>query len=107
MDACPLYLEPELYDLLFPDAREGASIGDEVRRQRIVASERFYLDEAKQAVGRVLELGCGSGRLTIPIARNGIEIIGADVSKPMLDAAQAKALRAGVAVQFLEADMRH
>ncbi len=107
MDGCPLYSDPELYDALFPDARESDSYGDELRRQRIVASERFYLDEAKRAGGRVLELGCGSGRLTIPIAQRGIEIIGADLSKPMLNAARAKALRTGVEVQFVEADMRH
>jgi Methyltransferase domain len=51
-------------------------------------------------------LACGSGRLTIPIAQSGVEIVGADLSKSMLDTACAKALRAGVKVQFLEADMR-
>jgi len=107
MQECPLYNDPELYDLLFPDARDSASIPDEARRQRVLASERFYLEAARQGGGRVLELGCGSGRLTIPIAQAGIEIIGADLSKPMLDTARAKALRAGVRVEFLEADMRN
>jgi SAM-dependent methyltransferase len=106
MDECPLYTDPTLYDSLFPDARGSASHDDEVRRQRIVASERFYVEETRQAGGRVLELACGSGRLTIPIAQSGIEIIGADLSKPMLEAARAKAREAGVQVQFVEADMR-
>ena len=106
MDPCPLYNEPELYDSLFPDARDCASVQDELRRERMVASERFYLEEARKTGGRVLELGCGSGRLTVPIAQSGIEIIGADLSKSMLETARAKALREEVEIQFLEADMR-
>jgi SAM-dependent methyltransferase len=103
---CPLYAEPELYDLLFPHARDSASISDEVRRERIVASEQFYLDEAKEAGGRVLELACGSGRLTVPIAQTGVDVVGVDLSDTMLEAARAKASAAGVPVQFVQADMR-
>jgi SAM-dependent methyltransferase len=106
MDECPLYNDPELYDSLFPDAGDSASLQDESRRGRVLQSERFYLEEARKSGGRVLELACGSGRLTIPIARNGTEIIGADLSKSMLETARAKARRAGVEIQFLEADMR-
>src|SRR5271169_2016205 len=103
MHACPLYSDPELYDSLFPGARDSAAVQDESRRERVLASERFYLEEAKKSGGRILELACGSGRLTIPIAQSGIEIVGADLSKSMLETARAKAGRAGVEVQFLEA----
>jgi SAM-dependent methyltransferase len=106
MDECPLYNYPALYDLMFPSAGDSASVQDESRRERMLASERFYLEEARKSGGRVLELACGSGRLTIPIAQSGIEIIGADLSASMLNTARAKAVRAGVNVQFLEADMR-
>jgi SAM-dependent methyltransferase len=106
MDECPLYSDPALYDRLFPNARDSASVSDDARRQRTIASERFYLDEARRSGGPVLELACGSGRLTVPIAKSGIEIIGADLSASMLEAARAKALAAGVQVQFFEADMR-
>jgi SAM-dependent methyltransferase len=51
-------------------------------------------------------MACGSGRLTIPIAQQGIEILGADLSASMLDVARRKALEADVDVQFVEADMR-
>ncbi len=107
MDDCPLYADPEFYDLLFPGAGGGASIQDEVRRERLLQSERFYLEEAARGGGRVLEMACGSGRLTIPLARNGIEIVGADLSSSMLNAARAKALAAGVQIPFVEADMRN
>jgi SAM-dependent methyltransferase len=106
MNECPLYNYPELYDLLFPSAGDSAAFEDNSRRERMLASERFYLEEAAKSGGRVLELGCGSGRLTIPIAQSGTEIIGADLSASMLATARAKAQRADVEVKFLEADMR-
>jgi SAM-dependent methyltransferase len=105
MDECLLYTEPALYDLLFPNAGEALCGGDE-RAQRLVASERFYLEMAKEAEGRVLELGCGSGRLTIPIALQGSEIVGVDLSPAMLEAARAKASAVGVEVQWVAGDMR-
>jgi 2-polyprenyl-3-methyl-5-hydroxy-6-metoxy-1,4-benzoquinol methylase len=106
MDECPLYTDPELYDSLFPNAVDSASLQDEGRRERLLASERFYLEEAWKRGGRVLELACGSGRLTIPIAQSGVDIVGADLSASMLETARAKAQRAGVNVQFFQADMR-
>jgi SAM-dependent methyltransferase len=107
MDECLLYNEPELYDLLFPNAEGSARVQDTERRERIIASEKFYLEEAKAAKGGpVLELACGSGRLTIPIAQSGVEIVGADSSLSMLEAARAKAAAAGVTVKFFAADMR-
>ena len=106
MEECLLYSDPELYDLLFPSAREAAALPDESRKNRILASNRFYLEEAGRRGGRVLELACGSGRLTVELAQNGIDIVGADLSATMLDAARAKAEAAGLAVEFLHADMR-
>jgi SAM-dependent methyltransferase len=73
----------------------------------MIASEQFYLQEAVKGGGRALELGCGSGRLTLLIAQNGIDIVGADLSSSMLDAARAKAAAAKVDVPFVQADMRH
>jgi SAM-dependent methyltransferase len=106
MDECPLYTDPELYDSLFPNAGDSASLQDEGRRERLLASERFYREEAGKTDGPVLELACGTGRLTIPIAQSGVNITGADLSVSMLETARAKAQRAGVRVPFFEADMR-
>ena len=44
----------------------------------------FYLELAEQYGGPVLEIACGTGRVTLPIARKGIEIHGVDNSPPML-----------------------
>ena len=106
MDECPLYSDPEFYDSLFPGASSGAAAFlDDARRQRILASERFYLEEAERGGGRVLELGCGSGRLTVPIAQKGIEVVGLDWSSSMLEAARVKASAASVPVEFVQGDM--
>ena len=44
----------------------------------------FYLDAARRQGGPVLELGCGAGRVLLPIARAGISITGLDLSDQML-----------------------
>lgn len=44
----------------------------------------FWERLARAQAGRVLELGCGTGRLTIPVARTGARVIGIDRSAEML-----------------------
>ena len=55
---------------------------------------------------RILELCCGSARLTIPIAQEGYNICGVDYTPSMLEQAQAKAIKAGLEINFIEADIR-
>jgi ubiquinone/menaquinone biosynthesis C-methylase UbiE len=49
----------------------------------------FWRQVALEARGRVLELGCGTGRISIPIARAGVPLVGVDRSAPMLERARA------------------
>ena len=72
----------------------------------LVADVPFYVEEARKAAGPVLELACGTGRLTIPIAQAGAEIVGLDISQSMLAHAQTKAKAAGVEIEFVEGDCR-
>lgn len=44
----------------------------------------FYLDLARSAEGKILELGCGTGRILIPTAAAGCEVVGLDLSERML-----------------------
>ncbi|OGR68029.1 MAG: hypothetical protein A2081_02690 [Elusimicrobia bacterium GWC2_61_19] len=68
---------------------------------------KFLLAEAKKARGPVLELACGTGRLTIPLKRAGIDITGLDLAAPMLAQARGKAAEAGVKVNFVRGDARN
>lgn len=63
-----------------------------------------WLPEQKDA--RILELCCGTGRLTLPIARAGYDITGVDFTPSMLEKARSKASEAGLKIPFIEADMR-
>jgi len=45
----------------------------------------FYIQYADELKGNILELGCGTGRITIPLARAGHKVWGLDVSQPMLE----------------------
>lgn len=65
----------------------------------------FYVKLA-QSASRVLELACGTGRLAIPIAKEGREIIGLDISEGMLKEARKKASKQGVNLNLVCADMR-
>ncbi|MBK9545801.1 MAG: class I SAM-dependent methyltransferase [Dehalococcoidia bacterium] len=55
----------------------------------------FYLELARNAPGPALELGCGTARVALPLALEGIHVTGLDLSQPMLDVAKAEAAAAG------------
>ncbi len=63
----------------------------------VVEDIGFYIDEALLLRGPVLELGVGTGRIAVPIAQVGIEVIGVDSSAPMLERCRERAQAAGVA----------
>lgn len=47
--------------------------------------EEFYLNRVGTCGCEVLELGCGTGRVAVPLANLGIDVVGLDLSRPMLD----------------------
>ena len=56
----------------------------------------FYVEQALAAGGPVVELAVGTGRIAVPIALAGVEVIGVDSSPAMLEVARAAADEAGV-----------
>jgi len=70
----------------------------------------FYIEYAKRQGSPVLELGCGTGRVLIPIAKSGVEVLGIDTSRRMLAIAKSKisALNKNVAamITLCLSDMR-
>jgi SAM-dependent methyltransferase len=68
----------------------------------------MYRDFAAGASGPILELGCGTGRVLIPLAREGHQITGLELSPAMLKRAQVRVDEAGVnnRVNLIQGDMR-
>jgi SAM-dependent methyltransferase len=62
----------------------------------VVEDVSFYVDEALAAGGTVVELGVGTGRIAIPTAMAGVDVIGVDSSAGMLAVCAEQARRAGV-----------
>jgi SAM-dependent methyltransferase len=91
------------YPNLYSDARRYDLV------ERAFATGDF-LDFYKHQIARygepVLELACGSGRLTIPLAEAGIEIMGLDISEEMLNLATLKASGRGVEIPVVRGDVR-
>ena len=56
--------------------------------------------------GRVLDLACGTGAVTLPLARAGYDVVALDQSEGMLEVAADKAAQAAVQVRLLQGDMR-
>lgn len=54
---------------------------------------RFYVQLAEELGGPVLELGVGTGRVALALARAGTEVVGIEPVAPMLAHARAKALQ--------------
>ncbi len=66
----------------------------------------FYLKEAKKCKGKVLELGCGTGRIIIRLLKEGIDATGLDSSEKMLEILEKNAGRAGLKPKTHLGDMR-
>jgi len=62
----------------------------------------FWRRVAADAAGPVLELGCGTGRVSIPLARAGVNVVGIDLSAPMLDRARRRAFAKPAPARLLD-----
>lgn len=87
----PLYKDARHYD-----AMNGASVSD----------VDFYVTEAKTKGGNVLDLACGTGRFSIPIAKAGLNVTGLDLSETMLNLAKEKSKRENLNIDFQIGDIR-
>jgi SAM-dependent methyltransferase len=87
------------------DARTAAIVAD----SSVEGDVDFYRRLAKETGGPVLDVGCGTGRVAIPLAQDGFNVVGVDLSAPMLRVAarHRSALPPEVAsrLSFIEADM--
>lgn len=76
-----------------------------IKSRNLYLSVPFYIKQAKKYGGPILELACGTGRITIPIAKEGIEIVGLDFSLKMLAQARKNSRKHNLEIKWIEADM--
>jgi SAM-dependent methyltransferase len=62
----------------------------------VIEDVEFYVAEARADGGPIVELGVGTGRIALPIASAGVEVIGVDSSEGMLAVCREQAERAGL-----------
>ncbi len=88
-----------------------ADLYDFVRPYRDRQDVAFFVDAAKESGGPVLEVGCGTGRVLIPIARAGVDIVGLDLSPHMLAVCRERLALENTdvqsRVQLVQTDMRN
>ena len=80
-----------IYDAIFRDRAEDLA---------------FYLKQAEEFGDPVLELACGTGRITLPLAQAGHRVVGIDVSESMLAVAREKAVAQKLKVKWIRGDAR-
>ncbi len=65
----------------------------------------FYIREAKNARGPVLEVACGTGRVLLELLSHGIDVQGVDLSTDMLEVLRKNAKEVGLEPNIMQADM--
>ncbi len=89
------YDDPDYYDFAYRDRRDDIA---------------YYTRLGRLSRGPVLEYGVGTGRIAVEMCRAGIEVVGVDTSRPMLDALRRRFAREPDEVRLrmraVEGDMR-
>lgn len=66
----------------------------------------FYLNYFRGFKGKILEIGAGTGRITIPLLKRDLNVTALDISPGMLELLKEKAEKGNVSVKTVCADMR-
>ncbi|MED3645778.1 class I SAM-dependent methyltransferase [Halalkalibacterium halodurans] len=82
------YNDPVLYD----------------KENRYTGDIPFLLKWAGKVDGTIVDLACGTGRATIPLASKGYKLMGVDVHKGMLEAAREKSSRLNLPIEWIKQD---
>ena len=83
------YDDPTLYD------KENESFIPEIP---------FILKWATKKQGPIIDIACGTGRVTIPLAKNGYKLVGVDINEGMLAHAKKKAANPNLHIRWIEQD---
>ena len=86
----------------FDDLRFGGPIGSWMRQHQDEQLSRWLGDVRGKSI---LDIGAGTGRTAIPLAKAGAKVTAADASEAMLEVARKKAKSAGVELEFNACDI--
>lgn len=80
--------------------------GGEARTSRLsqMVEDRYFAFEGAPRSGKLLELGCGAGNLSIALAEKGFDVHGIDFSVSAIDWAKENARQSGKTIEFKVAD---
>lgn len=101
---------------MYPDMNKNTYLNDARfydldPRELLKADIPFYLKYAAKIGGDILELACGTGRITIPLAEAGHNVWGLEFSEPMLEQFKKKmthlSKKTSAKIQLIQGDMSH
>lgn len=64
----------------------------------------YIMEHAQEIHSPIIDLACGTGRLTIPMSKQGLHVIGVDLHEGMLNRARKKAIDDDLQIQFEQQD---
>ena len=78
---------------------------DDVDYEKWVKHIENIIEHKKIKVKNILELACGTGNITLPLAQKGYDIAGIDISEEMLDVAFNKSEEVQIPLVLLQQDI--
>jgi SAM-dependent methyltransferase len=100
----PSGVTPELWEYL-TDSDHAQSYDHSLADTPLLEVDRRFVEAHCLPPGRLLDLGCGTGRLLLPFAKRGYWTVGVDLSEEMLRIVGQKGLAAGVTVHRVRANI--
>lgn len=95
-----------LWDYLH-DTQLARSYDEGLRETPLLQVDQRFVEQYCPQPGRLIDLGCGTGRILLPLAQRGFWVLGVDLSEPMLTIVGEKARAAGTEVHRLKANLVH
>jgi ubiquinone/menaquinone biosynthesis C-methylase UbiE len=87
------------------DATLATDYDDRLADSPLLRTDLAFCERRFPTRGRLIDLGCGTGRLLVPFARRGFDCVGVDLSDAMLAAAKRKLLDANVRAALVKANL--